>query len=138
MSERSNMERIVMERIVEHLELVGYTVSREREDFYIAKHPHRYNISLLCYRIGFLIRAIFGKKEGARQEWAADFVNRLNQKAFVARFYVDEDGDLNVEAFWPYFYDRTTFGTFLDVWERDLDRMVEIYREFIGSRVSGE
>jgi hypothetical protein len=58
-------------------------------------------------------------KKGRNQAEYLKIVNALNQAASVARFYVDDDQDLVMEAMWPGDYDRSRFGVFMDLWETD-------------------
>lgn len=47
--------------------------------------------------------------------------NNLSIKAVVSRFYVDNDGDLMCEAWFPGKFSATHFGVFLRAWNRDTE-----------------
>jgi hypothetical protein len=110
------------DKITTHLEFLGYTVSREKDDL-IAKHPKEWNISLRAYQGGILIAAFLESDKKAKQDRTAflEAINSLNQDAKGCRYYADKDGDLAVESWYAGEYDKARFGTFIDVWKADSD-----------------
>jgi hypothetical protein len=41
-------------------------------------------------------------------------INTLNRMAIAGRYYLDEEGDLILEGYYPGAYDRQSFGVFLE------------------------
>jgi hypothetical protein len=98
-----------------HLEFLGYTVEAGDKSL-IAKHPENYNISVRAYNGGVLVVTFFGTTDKAKSDRVGfyDFLNALNSDAVAARYYVDNEDDVIVEAWYPGTYDRSRFGLFLD------------------------
>jgi hypothetical protein len=109
-----------LDQIVSHLQFLGYETT-QKDDIRIAKHPKKMNVLLRAFKGGVLLTAINGCKDSAKSDRVGylGFINTMNRKAAVARFYADQDSDLYMEAWYPDYYDRAKFGTFLDSWESD-------------------
>ncbi|MDI7275849.1 MAG: hypothetical protein QME94_07710 [Anaerolineae bacterium] len=103
-----------------HLQFLGYDVSHEDERT-IARHPQKLNFSMKSYGRGVLFTAIMSGSKNAQRNKPKylEFINTLNTKAAVVRFYADEDCDLFLEAWYPDRYERTEFGALMELWERD-------------------
>jgi len=101
--------------IVEHLEFLGYKVT-SGEDKIEVSHPVFLNFVLRNYRGGLLISTYFIATEygKANRSEFVEFANDLNKEAAASRFYIDKDGDLAIEAYYPGEYEKTRFGLFLD------------------------
>jgi hypothetical protein len=123
---RINMTTKALDSMLAHLEFLGYEVTQDGE-IARAKHATRYNVSLRSFASGILLTRLFGANDTARQDKAGylEFINSLNNKAAVARFYADKDMDLFIEAWYPDMYDRPSFGLFLEIWDRDCALMAE-------------
>ncbi|RME07468.1 MAG: hypothetical protein D6812_00085 [Deltaproteobacteria bacterium] len=101
--------------LIKHLEFLGYDVSMDSERI-IAKHSKHLNILLKKYRGGILVTAYFGGSAYGKQhrtEWLS-VINALNQEAAAARYYLDGDGDLIIEGYYPGDYDKKSFGLFIE------------------------
>ncbi|HJP34304.1 MAG TPA: hypothetical protein QGF95_27470 [Candidatus Latescibacteria bacterium] len=61
----------------------------------------------------------FAKSSDKKRKDIIDTVNSLNAAATVARFYIDDDGDTMMEAWFPGKYDKKLFGNFLEAWQGD-------------------
>jgi hypothetical protein len=109
-----------LDQMANHLQFLGYEVKTEGE-LRIAKHPKKMNVMLRLNRGGVLFTAINGVKDEAKNNRGGylNFINMLNSKASVVRFYADKDSDFFMEAWYPDYYDRTMFGTFIDAWETE-------------------
>ncbi|HHS97095.1 MAG TPA: hypothetical protein ENK08_04240 [Chloroflexi bacterium] len=110
----------VVGQVVEHLEYLGYEVEQDGE-VYRARHTSKWDLVVRDYKGGVLIVTWLGTNEYAKQERLEylEFINGLNGKAAVARFYADEDMDLVMEAFFGGEYDRVRFGEFMESWDED-------------------
>lgn len=113
-----------LEQIVTHLEFLGYQIERDK-DVVKARHQTKVNILLRDFRGGVLLTSIFGCQDHAKKNRAAylDFINAMNQKATIIRYYADSDSDFFMEAWFPGTYDRAVFGSFLELWEEDIARL---------------
>lgn len=73
-----------------------------------------------------MLSAEFGCRPDAKDALAEklEFANSFNGKASVARAYVESDGDIMVEAWYPRAYVREDFGVFIDNFQNDIDASV--------------
>jgi len=106
--------------ITTHLEFHGYTRGDE-ESWLTFSHEERLSFTMQSYQNGILLQSWFGGTEYAAEhpdEFHA-VVNSMNAAATVMRLYVDDDGDLTMEAWYPGPYDKGTFTAFLEAWVND-------------------
>lgn len=57
------------------------------------------------------------------------FANRVNADAAFVRTYVDAQGDLAMEAWYPNLYERRSFGHFVMALDTDLHELLNRCRE---------
>jgi hypothetical protein len=117
----------LLESIATHLEFLGYEIT-PKEDILQCRHARKYNLLVRRLSGGFLFTTIFaGDKEfdGLNNIDLLKSLNFLNKEAIVSRFYVDDDCDLFMEAWYPDYYDRIAFGLFFDILERDMKQMAK-------------
>lgn len=108
------------DEIIAHLGFLGYE-TQATDEFLRANHASNLNVAIKQHRGGILFLSFLGASEygkGNPSEVAA-FANMLNVNATVARCYVDKDGDLALEAWFPGTYDKTRFSLFIEEWHRD-------------------
>jgi S1-C subfamily serine protease len=109
----------------------NYEVSRE-EQWLKASHDTYLNLLLKDYKKGVLLQAYFRTSEmdvGERE--IRQLNNRLSLKATTARFYLDGDGDLMCEAWYPGRFDRRRFRSFLDAWHDDTKGQFEMISQVL-------
>jgi hypothetical protein len=113
-----------IKEISEHLEFLGYETSPSGDDGFHATHSVRPNFLARAFNGGCLLSAWYGTTAQAvvNREGFLEAINALNAQA---RIYVDKEFDLTVEAFYPVPYERTYFGRFMDMWDRDFSRVVD-------------
>lgn len=113
--------------IMEHLSFLGYKVSMDEKRI-TADHEEHLYFALKKYRTGMLATAFFGGSDYGKQNMGAFLqrVNELNRSAAVNRYYVDVDGDLAIEAFYPGEYDKQAFSAFMQVVQRAADELQEV------------
>jgi len=109
-----------LDQIVTHLQFLGYDVSQQ-DEVRIARHTKKANVILRPFKGGILVTALHGCKDNMKPDKAGLFrlSNLLNTNAAVARFYIDKDSDLVVEAWYPDSYEREKFSLFWESWESD-------------------
>jgi len=114
------MSTKTIEQMCEHLQFLGYEISID-EKVARAKHQSHFNMSLRVLSGGVLISSLFGGTAEAKQNRTGllEFVNGMNEKAGIARFYCDKDSDLFVEAWHPDNYESSEFGAFVEAWHRE-------------------
>ncbi|MDZ7288680.1 MAG: hypothetical protein ONB44_03520 [candidate division KSB1 bacterium] len=114
------MATSILNQICAHLEFLGYTIT-PGEKTTTATHPKKLNIILRDFNDGVLFTGIFTCNDLAKKDRVGylNFINSLNQKAAIARFYADKDSDLFYEAWFPNNYDRANFGRFAELWDQD-------------------
>jgi len=108
------------ESYTQHLETMGYQVVPNGENLELT-HPRNPGIRLHPFyggmrAIGYFAGSDYGKSH--RDEWLP-LINKFNQLAVAAKFYVDEDGDLAIEGYYPGDYKPQAFGLFLDAYNED-------------------
>lgn len=116
--------------VIKHLEFLGYEVSMDSE-YLAAKHSTNMSILIKNYRGGMLTTAFFGGTEYGKinkNTWLS-LINKLNQKAVAVRYYLDSDGDMIIQGYYPGDYNKKTFSTYLDAFNLASDNIREISDE---------
>jgi hypothetical protein len=116
----------------EHLEFFGYACETEPDGWLYAKHPVRWNFWLRRFEHGVRLQCTItlGLLSDARRRASLEFVNRVNEKSFHAKFTLEHEapGDTYVvraRSVGPAQYVRREFGTWLDMWHKDLELLHE-------------
>ena len=92
----------------------------KKDDFLTATHDDYLNMFVKGYKKGILLQAYFTTSEMDVSERAIRKLNnKLSYNATAARFYIDGDGDLMCEAWFPGKWDDDRFELFLDAWNDD-------------------
>ncbi len=104
----------------EHLKFLGYQVE-QKDQLTIAKHPKKMNILARDFKGGIMFTSINNCTDTAKSDKAGylAYINLLNSKAQVARFYAGNESELYIEAWYPDYYDKNKFGVFIEAWETD-------------------
>ena len=112
--------------IIRQLQSLGYQAELEGGDQIRATHGDRLNLQLKDFRGGILVASYFGHKPdaGKHRSGFLEVVNRLNRGAVAARFYIDEDGDLAIEGWYPGEYEPERFAVFLRAFDDERDNLV--------------
>jgi len=123
----------MMDQIVKHLDFLGYETSQQENQVVFARHARHFNLIVKDYAFGVLFTTFFKiNSEGlAHRNEVYQAVNAYNRLARVCRGYLDKDFDLVVEAYFPNYYDKTTFGNFMDTLNEDLRALAD---ESVGLR----
>ncbi|MBS1170456.1 MAG: hypothetical protein H6R01_1374 [Burkholderiaceae bacterium] len=98
-----------------HLEFMGYEVSYFK-DHMVAKHPIHPNFLLSQQASGMIATKPFKSNATGKQNRAKLLAisNDLNAGALAARYYIDKENDMVVEAFYPGSYSKQSFTLFID------------------------
>ena len=121
--------------IVKHLEFLGYKATMDSKRIK-ATHPKHFNIFLKKFRGGILVTTFYGATKYAASH-RCEFlkvVNTLNRGATAGRYYLDKDGDLVIEGYYPGVYNRESFGIFIDSFNeerRNLSRNLKTLELFL-------
>ncbi len=113
--------------VMKHLEFLGYDVSMDTKRIK-AIHPTYLNIFIRQYRGGMLVTAFFGgSKYGKnnKDSWLI-LLNKLNKNATAAKYYIDDDGDMTIEAYYPGEYNKKSFSAFLDAFNLESIQLVQV------------
>lgn len=115
-----------LDQVRRHLEFLGYETTDEGEGRIAARHATKPNLVARDFHGGCLLSAYFKAAQPAFQNRAGylDAINSVNSPATIARFYADSDGDLAMEAFYSFPYDRNAFGQFMTLWDQDFVRVL--------------
>jgi len=117
-----------VQEIVDHLKFMGYQVTvGEDQDKIEVTHPVHLNFLLRPFRGGLLISTYFIATEYGKANRAefVEFANELNVEAAAARYYIDKDGDLAIEGYYPGDYDKSRFQVFLDAFNLTQGQLAE-------------
>jgi hypothetical protein len=112
--------------IRKYLVFTGYEVSEQEAGIYYANHPTQFAFVFGDFKGGVLLYGAIETKPDATEKnpLFMQFINRLNAKAVVARFY-DNKGSLVVENWFGGPYDSAMFGRFFDLWKADVALSLE-------------
>lgn len=113
-----------------HLEFLGYTVEQEGDSVFVSQ-PGRFCWMLKDFRGGIIFRKVFSTSEAGRQkpEVMLALSNRISADAAFIRTYIDAQGDLAIEAWYPNLYERRSFGHFVMALDTDLRDQLNRCRE---------
>ncbi len=116
------------DKIMNHLEFLGYDVSQNGQRI-AARHEKYLNLLIRSYEGGILVSGFFRGTEFGKANQAKwlEILNKLNRKSTVAKYYIDKDGDLAIEAYYPGVYNKKAFGIFIDNLQQDNLQFVLYY-----------
>ncbi len=125
--------------IGEYLEFLAYEIKDIGDDgkeAYLAEHDDQPSFFFSDQIGGVLLTCPFpvGPEDEEFRSAISEPLNALNEGALVSRFYAKDDGKIMQEAWWPDFYERKLFGTFMERWQDDNDKlqdMLEQLAEFL-------
>ena len=94
----------------------------KRDDWVQATHDEYLNMFIKGYKKGVLLQAYFETSDmDVSERTIRKLNNKLSRNATVARFYIDSDGDLMCEAWYPGKWDEDRFEIFLEAWHDDTE-----------------
>ena len=116
--------------VIKHLEFLGYEVSMNSTRIK-AKHSKNLNLLIRKYRGGILATAYFVSSEYGKSNKSSwlHLINKLNRKAAAARYYLDSDGDMLIEGYYPGDYNKKSFSAFLDAFNLERRHISEVSNE---------
>jgi hypothetical protein len=110
--------------VVAHLGFLGFDAD-VRGNTAMVRHATRANMVIEQGPVGLMHRAAYGIQPDRSDDLGAlhRLCNAANERALLLRFYVGpEQATLMIEALYLGEYDQRSYSTFLDLWERDLQR----------------
>ncbi len=125
----------ILGQIKEHLEFLGFQTEVSADDaprqFVKARHPTRPNMFIGRLKSGVLFSAPYATTDAAKtlRGEVLEFVNEFNVQSAVCRAYIDKDGDIAVEAWFPGVYLRPELSIFLDLLADDIMKGFSASRE---------
>jgi hypothetical protein len=127
------MANSAVDQIKVHLEFLGYKiterdVSEDKNPFFFFKHAAKPNLSIRSYRGGVLLTTLYKGNETAQKERQGylTFINSANAGASVTRCYTDEEANFIIESWYPENYERASFGVFLELWDSDTEKSLNL------------
>jgi hypothetical protein len=107
---------VIIDQITNHLEFLGYEITRRENDVFYAKHTSYFNLIFKEYSYGVLFTAFLGLNAAAKSRLPEVYprLNAFNRSARVCRAYLDKDMDMAVESCFPIFYEKVAFSNFMD------------------------
>lgn len=109
-----------LDQITEALEQFGYTIDDHGDEVFEASHQERWNFVYTQDVGGLLLRSSIEAAATASDLELYDLINDVHNEAAVIRMYLDDDGDLALEAWWPPAFDPDAFEMFVQAWNRDI------------------
>ncbi len=116
----------LLAQIKEHLEFLGFQTEVSADDaprqFVKARHPTRPNMFIGRLKSGVLFSAPYATTDAAKTARGEllELVNGFNALSAVCRAYIDKDGDIVVEGWFPGVYLRPELSVFLDLLADDV------------------
>src|SRR5437764_796111 len=110
------------EQILTHLKNLGYEIIHEDEKIYAQSHSTGKSSFFLSQDgRGIKFMATSSGNNNAKQDRLGylEYINNLNNKACVARYYTNKECRLFILAWYPYLYDEVAFNMFLDDFNDD-------------------
>ena len=124
------------EQILTHLKSLGYEIVHEDEKIYARSN----SIDKSSFFISQNGRGIQFMDTNSGNAYAKEdrlgfleYINSLNNKASVARYYINKEYRLFTLAWYPYLYDQVTFDMFLDDFNDDSS-----YSNLVASKYFGK
>jgi hypothetical protein len=124
------------EQIIAHLQSLGYEIVHEDERIYVKSHSvGKYSFHISQNGRGIQFLDTNSANAYAKQDRAGylEYINNLNNKASVARYYTNKECRLFILAWYPYLYDQVAFDMFFDDFEDDRS-----YSNLAASKYFGE
>lgn len=112
----------ILERMETHLATLGYEVGPgEKPETRTASHAEYWNFAFAEQSGGVLFQSFIETRSETELQAFFKFMSSLQRQTIVARVYVEEDGDLAIEAWWPgEDYRAEAFERFVEAWNRDI------------------
>lgn len=111
--------------VAAHLKSLGYETAKEGIGLK-AKHTKHFDVFVKQFGDGILFTVYLTTKESARKNKCAlmEFVNALNNENTAARAYLNKDGYLVLEAWYPSAYQKSSFTVFANEWITDTTEQI--------------
>lgn len=105
------------EKFINHLEFEEYECET-LENFIRCDHDVQILILMKTYKGGAYLQN-FAETTDRKMKDIIETINTLNAKATVTKFYIDDEGDTMIEAWYPGKYNKKMFANFLEAWQGD-------------------
>lgn len=117
--------------VAKHLEFMGYDVSIA-ETHITATHSKEFNLIIKKYREGMLATIYVGSNDYAskHKDDYLELINKLNESAALARYYIDGDNDFFIEGYYIGEYATKLFTKFIDELNLSREQLSEVGDEF--------
>ena len=110
----------LLEAVTSWLEESGYTTTPKDEGIREATAEGKWNFVYTEDVGGLLLRSSIPTTGGVADLKLYDLVNDLHEESVVIRFYLDDERDLALEAWWPPVDDSRAFEIFMRAWDHDI------------------
>lgn len=122
------MEISAITEIMSHLEFLGYELTNKKGEppmFYL-RHSHRTSLVISQDYPGYSFTTYMSVRAEVKNRHSKylEFINQLNSRSIVARFHYSENLNLVASSWFPNYYEKTTFGSFMDCWNKDTTEMI--------------
>ncbi|MGF1651412.1 MAG: hypothetical protein ACFCUN_13285 [Hyphomicrobiaceae bacterium] len=114
------------DKVKDHLEFLGYTVSQRDNGSLRATHKSDLDISVKEFQGGILVTSYFSGKgfSSTQRPQVLDIINKMNVDAIAVRYYLDSDADLIIEGYYGGDYARPQFATFIDKFKKAREQII--------------
>lgn len=110
----------ILERIETHLGTLEYSVVERDEGVFEASHDRFWRFCFAHQSDGVLFQSFIGVRGDADLRDFFEFINAIERRTILAKMYLEEEGDLAIEAWWAGDYRADAFEQFVDAWNHDI------------------
>lgn len=121
------MSGSLMQGITGHLQNSGYTIE-EQKGYCTFEHPEKMWFVVQETTNGLVFSSVVtGDTELDPQvPENLSLVNDINRNSAISSFNISEEKGLQIKTFYCGSYDQAVFGSFLELWEHDLNLFFEM------------
>jgi hypothetical protein len=116
------MSGSLMEEVSTYLQNSGYTIE-EQQGYCTFEHPEKMWFAVQETEKGLVFSTVVTGDTDLDPQAAENLslVNLINRNSAISSFNISEEHGLQVKAFYPGLYDHSTFSSFLELWNHDLN-----------------
>ncbi len=121
------MSGSLMEEVTTYLQNSGYSVEKQ-QGYFTFEHPERMWFAVQETDKGLVFSTVVTGDTDLDPQTAENLslVNLINRNSAISSFNISEEHGLQIKAFYPGPYDQSCCGSFLELWDHDLNLFFEM------------